>query len=255
MLRWQGGMPSALPSPDEADALPVDRLALRVLELLRDQDRSGTQLDRLNVINRGVGGPLGRATEDAYLQALTEAWDWLVAHGLIGGSHPARHHHTGTFITRLGNAVLDDPRGLARLRAQARLDVDLHSLIREQVRSQFLLGDYELAAIAALKQVEIRVRTLANLPDSLVGKALVTQAFREGGPLRDPTLDPSESDALLSLFVGAVGVFRNPVSHQQVEYQDVTEASEVVLFADLLLRLLDQVEGRLGAVDSGSAKE
>lgn len=67
-------------------------------------------------------------------------------------------------------------------------------------------------------------------------------AFREGGPLHDSSLDPGESVALMELFAGAIGVFKNPPSHRAVAYDDPTEASEVILLADLLMRLLDQLE-------------
>jgi len=43
-----------------------------------------------------------------------------------------------------------------------------------------------------------------------------------------------------SLFRGALGTFKNPSSHREVDYGDITFASEVVLLADLLLRLLDR---------------
>jgi hypothetical protein len=62
--------------------------------------------------------------------------------------------------------VLEAAELLALLRAEERIAVDLYSAIADVVRSQFLLGQYELAALAAMKQVEIRVRKLADAPDS-----------------------------------------------------------------------------------------
>jgi hypothetical protein len=50
----------------------------------------------------------------------------------------------------------------------------------------------------------------------------------------------------MNLFAGAIGTFKNPLSHRQVNYDDPTEASEVVLLADLLLTLLDRTAARLG---------
>jgi uncharacterized protein (TIGR02391 family) len=50
---------------------------------------------------------------------------------------------------------------------------------------------------------------------------------------------------MMELFKGAIGLFKNPTSHRPVDYDDPTLASEVILFADLLLRLLDRVEERL----------
>jgi hypothetical protein len=43
---------------------------------------------------------------------------------------------------------------------------------------------------------------------------------------------------------GAIGYLRNPTSHREVLYDDdPTEAAEVVMLADLLLRMLDRIEG------------
>jgi len=179
---------------------------------------------------------------------LTEAWDWLVARGLIASRHPSRNGDGHTFITRRGNALLKDVDGLERLQAERRLDVDLHPRIRDRIRPQFLLAEYELAAFAALREVEIRVRELSGAPESLVGMKLMNEAFKEGGQLFDDSLDAGESQAMMALFRGAIGVFKNPPSHRAVDYGgDPVEASEVVLLADLLLRLLDQAQWRLEA--------
>jgi hypothetical protein len=43
----------------------------------------------------------------------------------------------------------------------------LHQRIAQQVEEQFLLGQYDLAVFAALREVEIRVRELADAPESL----------------------------------------------------------------------------------------
>lgn len=67
----------------------------------------------------------------------------------------------------------------------------------------------------------------------------MTKAFRDGGALRDPHSEGGEQVAMINLFQGAIGVFKNPSSHGQVDYSDPTLASEVVLLADLLLRMLD----------------
>jgi uncharacterized protein (TIGR02391 family) len=235
------------PSASEVAALPLDQLARQLLALLRSQKEAGSKAQILGVINRSVWAH--RVTQgemEAFLRHLQEAWDWLLTRGLIASEEPSQHIGGGwTFVTRAGRVVLDDPAGAARMAAQQRLDVDLHERIRDRVRPQFLLGEYELAAFAALREVEIRVRELSEASDSLLGVPLMTQAFRAGGALFDPNLDRGESTALMNLFQGAIGVFKNPPSHRQVEYGDPTEASEVVLLADLLLRLLDQVGQRL----------
>jgi hypothetical protein len=49
----------------------------------------------------------------------------------------------------------------------------------------------------------------------------------------------------MALFRGSIGMFKNPSSHRAVDYSDPTFAAEVVLLADLLLRILDRVAERL----------
>lgn len=104
-----------------------------------------------------------------------------------------------------------------------------------------------MAALAALKEVEVRVRELSGAPDSLIGVKLMQFAFASEGPLRDPEVEGGEAEGVMALFRGAIGVFKNPTSHRPVEYDDPTFASEVVLLADLLLRMLDATEARLSA--------
>ena len=102
-----------------------------------------------------------------------------------------------------------------------------------------------------MREVEIRVRELAGTVadgDQDIGVKLMTRAFNanEGGPLVDSSSDRGERVAMMNLFQGAIGVFKNPPSHRQVDYADPTVASEIVLFADLLLRMLDERAGTLG---------
>jgi uncharacterized protein (TIGR02391 family) len=125
--------------------------------------------------------------------------------------------------------------------------VDLHPIIAAEARPQFLLGKYELAAFASLKQVEVRMRSLARAADNVVGVKLARYAWGPDAPapLADPTLEGGERRATADLFAGAMGVFKNPTSHRIVEFEDPTRAAEVVLLADLLMRMLDDAAGRL----------
>jgi uncharacterized protein (TIGR02391 family) len=222
--------------PGDVLSLPIDRLAL---ELLR---RVGAQSESPNRYNYLIGAKASYQNNDipnweAVVSALAEAYDWLILHGLVA---QGLNNDTWLFITRKGHQVLDADDGLALVQAEARLDVDLHPRIATRVRSQFLLGEYELAAFAAMREVEIRVRELAGAGPRDLGVDLMKRSFAPAGPLTDASSVKSEQEATMALFWGAMGVFKNPPSHRQVDYADPTIASEVVLFADLLLRMLDE---------------
>jgi uncharacterized protein (TIGR02391 family) len=242
---------SYIPPGDEAVELPVDDLALRLLHLVDD----GGQVHLLNRhdatwVGSWENHPGGEGA--AFLHAIAEAWDWLASRLLIARRPGDKGEFV--FITRRGERVLAAKDGPALLRAEERIDVDLHPIIATRVRRQFLLGEYELAAIAAMRDVEIRVRKLSNAGEGDIGVPLTQSAFKEGGPLADPGLEPGERKATMALFWGALGVFKNPSSHRQVEYDDPTLAAEVVLLADLLLRILDRTERRLKTANGFGAQ-
>jgi len=68
---------------------------------------------------------------------------------------------------------------------------------------------------------------------------LMCSAFHpDNGPLTDRGAERGEREAMGSLFSGAIGTFKNPISHRSVNYDDPILAAEAVLLADLL-RLLD----------------
>jgi uncharacterized protein (TIGR02391 family) len=229
---------STIPDAQEVLALPIDDLAMRVLRHFA----KGGQVNRHNLTNKPAWTEHGSGKElDEMMQALAEAYDWLERHGLVARD-PASGNSEWAFITRLGHKVLKDQDALDAIRAGQRLEVDLHPSIEQTARRQFLLGEYDLAVFAALREVETRVRRLAGADESDIGVKLMVDAFKEGGPLRDPMMDKGEADAMMALFRGAIGTFKNPTSHRPVEYDDPTLASEIVLLGDLLMRLLDQIE-------------
>lgn len=180
---------------------------------------------------------------------LAEAWDWLAIHGLIARIPGSEGEWS--YVTSRGRELIDNPNALQTIQATERINIGLHQSIALRIRSQFLLGEYESAVFLAFREVEIRVRRMGAFPDRLLGVDLMHQAFNKTtGPLADKSLDGGEQQAIMDLFAGAIGSFKNPSSHRQVDYGDVTLASEAVLLADLLLRILDQYESRRTAEES-----
>lgn len=55
----------------------------------------------------------------------------------------------------------------------------------------------------------------------------------------DPEQEEAEREALMHLFAGAVGSYKNPHSHRNVPMEDAGEATEIVMLASHLLRIVD----------------
>lgn len=157
----------------EVTDLPLDDLALRVLKDARDNDE-------WNWRNWLISAQQNAYPKDyAALNALSEAWAWLINRGLIVWN-PQQSSEGSFLISRQGHESLE--RGLPWLRAVQRLDLQLVAELEAKARPQFLRGDFEAAAFMAMKEVEIRVRALTGLSDSLVGTKLMQEAFRPPPP-------------------------------------------------------------------------
>jgi hypothetical protein len=72
-----------------------------------------------------------------------------------------------------------------------------------------------------------------------IGCALMRDAFApKNGVLSDAQAVPGEQTALMELFTGAIGYFKNPGSHREVEPTAI-EAAESIMLASRLLRIVD----------------
>jgi uncharacterized protein (TIGR02391 family) len=217
---------------EEILALPLDELALR---LLVDVDANQNMPNKASWMNQAQKH-YGSMT--APMQAMAEAWNWLESRGLVATNF-SQSSSDWVFITRLGRKVLEE--GLQPLRALDRIQIGLHAELEREVRPQFLLGKYDLAVFAAFKAVEVRVRQLSMASSSDIGVKLMRAAFGEKGPLTDKEADRGERVAMMDLFAGAIGLFKNPTSHRVVEFDDPTQAAEAIFLADLLMRILDSL--------------
>ena len=213
--------------------LPIESLAFAVLQNFATTNEWNRQ-NWLLAAQRVLGnGP--------HLHALAEAWAWLEARALVAPD-PHKSSEAARIVTRAGKRAIKNG-NIEEILAAERIGLALHPRLEGKIRPIFLLGDYETAAFKAMKEVEVRVRELAGLPSDLIGVSLMRQAFNpNGGPLADATHEGGERQARSDLFAGAIGSFKNPTSHRTVTYTDPTEASEVIMLADLLMRILDSLD-------------
>lgn len=118
----------------------------------------------------------------------------------------------------------------------------LHPIILKRAFPALRREEFDTAVFRAFKAVEVQVRNLGKLPADLIGTKLMRKAFDiETGVLSDPTSPRAEREALAHLFAGAIGCYKNPHSHRDI---DVTfnEAFEMLLVASHLLQILDRLQ-------------
>ena len=185
--------------------------------------------------------------DDEILFRLMEAWQWLTNEGFVAprptdlsrervADAPIKY-----FVTRRGKTI-KMTEDLAAYRKAKLLPKDqLHHIIAETVWSKFLLGDYRIAVLHAFIEVEIAVREAGEYAETDYGVPLMRKAFHtKTGKLTDPNPNQleAEKEARLALFAGAIGSYKNPLSHRDVNVT-AEEAAEMIIFASHLLRIID----------------
>jgi uncharacterized protein (TIGR02391 family) len=177
---------------------------------------------------------------DAISLALSEAWAWLAAQGLLVPAPDQLGSQDWLTLSRRAMRFEDENElvnfSIARmLRKEA-----LHVRIAGPVWSAFMRSEFDGAVWQAMKAVEVAVREASGLSDGLIGVTLMRRAFHpDDGPLTDMTAETGEREARSALFAGAIGSYKNPHSHRDVNLSDPTEAVEIIMLANHLLRIVD----------------
>jgi uncharacterized protein (TIGR02391 family) len=169
--------------------------------------------------------------------ALTESWHRLLAEGFLMAA--VGQSHGVMTLTRKGlEAAEHGNYAEIRVRQMLRREM-LHPDLRGSVCDNFAAGHYDTAVLDAFKLVVVAVRSAGSLPDNVIGVKLMRQAYDpQKGPLRDPALPAGERDRMPDLFAGAIGVFKNPLSHRKVGKSDPVPVIEELMLASRLLRFV-----------------
>jgi uncharacterized protein (TIGR02391 family) len=229
------------PPVDTALALEPEELALPLVECLCRYEQRPNDSGMLNLHNFSV--PTDYSDRDSRKEmekAIAEAWVWLQSEGLIA-PRPGASTGGWIFVTRRGKKFREsgdvNKFKAANLLPHKILDPQLAS----KIRAPYLRGDYESAVFESFKEVEIRIRQISGYGHNDIGVKLMRKAFKpEDGILTDKEQLPSEQQGICELFAGAIGSFKNPSSHRDVSFTDPAEVAELIMLADLLIRIAER---------------
>lgn len=236
----------AIPDPEVLLNLTPEELGGKLLFLLRRRQQPVNKWSPFNLANElwhpsrgGQPEPYPHQLKERIVLALAEAWAWLQAQGLLVPSVDSR----GDGWYQLSRRALsfENSTDFGRFAVARTLHKEaLHARITDSVWMAFMRGEFDVAVFQAMKAVEVSVRQASGLPDALLGVSLMRKAFDpENGPLTELTADKGEREACSALFAGAIGMYKNPQSHRDVNLENPSEAAEIIMLANNLLRIVD----------------
>jgi len=237
-------LPKLIPDVDYLLSLETEELAAFLLVALA-ASRQNNLVALPNFINGITSANAHPASysdprRDEIGLAITEAWNWLEVQGLLIPAPGMNGSHGFRVFSRRANKM-KAPEDIAQFARSRRIQKDtLHPKIAQKVWSAFMRGEYDTAVFQAMKAVEISVREAGGFTAGDLGTDLMRKAFHEdNGPLTDKSAEKSERQARSALFAGAIGSYKNPHSHREINLNEPDEAMEIVILANHLLRIVD----------------
>jgi uncharacterized protein (TIGR02391 family) len=120
---------------------------------------------------------------------------------------------------------------------------DLHPKIVKRCKVHLENGQYDDAVLVAMKLVETELRETSRLTADDVGVHLASKALGKDGVLVLPRAKTiAEQEAVHQLFRGALGFFKNPLSHRFLDETNLHYTLFTLGFASILLTLIEQFE-------------
>lgn len=230
------------PEPEVVLQLTPEELAIPLLKCLISIEKSGNDnnLVRENFFGLAYHEKFGGEQSSEVAKAITEAWLWLEKEIMIA-PRPEPGAGRIVYVTDRGRKLAEESDIGTYIRSNSIPAGVLAPRLANKIQHLFIRGDYDTAVFQAFKEVEIRVRQTAGLPESLLGTDLMRRAFHPNdGELTDSNRHPSEQQAVSDLFAGAIGLFKNPSSHRDVNWGDPGDCAELIYLADHLLRMVEK---------------
>lgn len=229
-----------LPAPDVVLQLKPEELAIPLLKCIIHEEEAGHRNNLIlhNFVGVAETEHFGGDKTSEILKSITETWLWLTREIMIA---PLPREGGIMYVTKHGRELAQSPSIETYLRSNLIPQGVLDPRLSSKIQHLFIRGDYDTAVFQAFKEVEIRVRSASSLPPELIGVPLMRTAFNvANGRLSDMTRLESERQATSDLFAGAIGLFKNPSSHREVNWEDPMECAELIFLANHLLRIVEK---------------
>lgn len=169
---------------------------------------------------------------------LMEAFIWLEREMFIAPQPDEQGEWR--FITRRGEKLLQEEDFTAYSKELLLSSENLHPILIRKVKPLFLRGDYDTAVFQAFKAIEVAVREKGEYEKRDIGVSLMRKAFHpQTGKLANTHSEESEKQGMSDLFAGAIGLFKNPTSHRNIDIISPEEAVDYIRVANCLLKMVD----------------
>ena len=173
-----------------------------------------------------------------FQEHLMEAFVWLEREMLVAPQ--PNQNGEWRFITRRGKRLLDEEDFSAYTQGEMLPSDTLHPILVRKAKPLFLRGDYDTAIFQAFKAVEVMVRNVGEYEKKDLGVNLMRKAFHpDTGKLSNTKSEYGEREAMMALFAGAIGLFKNPTSHRDIQGITPEEAADYIKIANCLLKMVD----------------
>jgi uncharacterized protein (TIGR02391 family) len=222
------------PTTDALLAVEPDALGAKILALLCKRPRIENQgMFHLGNLTRELWAfpvpdhqsPFPQNKRAEIDLAIGEAWAWLEREGLLIPAPDTNGQNGWRVLSRRARAYVQDVDNSRRAAPITFPKELLHPRILEKAWPAYMRADFDNSAFEAMKAVEIAVREAAGYGPDKLGVNLIQDAFSQGkGPLADTRTPSGEQVSRMNLFWGAIGSYKNPQSHRDVNLNDPVEA-------------------------------